>query len=115
MVVTTGLSTKISAKEVWNMAKEYDPSIGEFKGEGENWSSKKGGVSKEEKAAKEEVSKTGEQQNVIEKETGGIKVMGKKFKDFVKAKEEPAKDEVKEEPVVTEEAKEEVVEDKSEE
>lgn len=110
MVVTTGLSTKVSAEDVWKMAKEYDSSLGEFKGESENWSTKKGGKSKEEKSAKEEVEKTGEQQNVIEKETGGIKVMGKKFKDFVKAKEEPP---VKEEPApVKEEVKEEVVQEK---
>ena len=74
MVVTTGLSTKISAEDVWKMAKEYDETLGEYKGEGENWETKKGAKSKEEKSAKEEVEKTGEQQNVIEAETGAIKI-----------------------------------------
>ena len=89
MVVTEGLSTKISAEAVWNMAKEYDKDLGEYKGEGENWSTKTGRKSKEEKAAVEQVQQGGGQQNVIEAESGGIKTMGKKFKQFVKDKEEP--------------------------
>lgn len=110
MVVTTGLSTKVSKETVWNQAKEYDKNLGEFKGESENWETKKGGKSKEEKEAIDKVKQSGEQQNVIEKETGAIKVKGgkKAIQDFIESKKEPekvepVKEEVKEEVKVQEE------------
>ena len=107
-VMTQGLSTKISGEAVWNMAKEYDKSLGEYKGESENWKTKTGKKSASEVEAAQQVKKSKEQQNVIEKETGGIETVGKKFKEFVESKKKPveeevkeeAKEEVKEEPVV---------------
>ena len=108
-VVTVGLSTKISAKAVWEQAKEYDSSLGEYKGESSNWSTKTGRKSKEELIAQEKAKKEKTQQNVIAKEGGIQRVNEKKqgklseqFMDFMKNKEK--------EPEVTKEvAKEEVV------
>ena len=111
-VVTEGLSTKISAQAVWNQAKEYDKDLGEFKGESANWQTKTGKKSVAEKEAIGKAKAEKAQQNVIEKETGGIETVGNKkaIKEFMEAKKEPEKikeekveETVKEEPVVHDE------------
>lgn len=114
-VVTEGLSTKVSAETIWNMAKEYDSSIGEYKGESQNWSTKSGKKSSAEKEAMGKAKAEKSQQNVIEKETGAIETVGgmkKKINDFIKSKKEP--EPVKEEPAPESEPIQEppVVEDK---
>jgi len=92
-VVTEGLQTKISAEEIWNLAKKkYDTVKGEFEGESENWQTKTGAKSAAEKAAIEKVKATKQQQNPIDVSTGAIETKGglkKKMQDFVKAKTEP--------------------------
>lgn len=114
-IVTVGLSTKISAKAIWDMAKEYDSSLGEYKGESENWKTKAGVKSKAEKEAIGKAKSEKAQQNVIAKE-GGIEQVGgskkKAIQDFIKSKKEPeevkeevTEEAVKEEPVVNEEEK----------
>ena len=109
-VVTEGLKTKISAQEIWNLAKKkYDTVKGEFEGESENWKTKTGSKSAAEKAAIEKVQATGQQQNPIDVNTGAIETKGgmkKKMQEFVKAKTEPK---------VQEKAPEAVQEDKIEE
>lgn len=97
-IVTEGLSTKVSGEAVWNQAKEYDESLGEYKGESENWKTKTGRKSAAEKEAQQKVKETGEQQNVINKETGGIETVGlkKKIEKFVESKKEPEKEMEKE-------------------
>ena len=108
-VVTEGLQTKISAEEIWNVAKKrYDSVKGEFEGETENWQTKTGKKSAAEKAAIEKVKATGEQQNPIDVNTGAIENvhMKEKMQEFAKAKKAPVapKEEVKvEEQKTTEE------------
>lgn len=99
-VVTEGLQTKISAEEIWNLAKKkYDTVKGEFEGESENWQTKTGKKSAAEKAAIEKVQATGQQQNPIDVNTGAIETKGgmkKKMQEFAKAKKEPEQPKVEE-------------------
>lgn len=107
-VVTEGLSTKISAQTIWELAKQkYDTVKGEFEGESENWSTKGGKKSAAEKEAIEKVKETGEQQYAIDKASGAIETKGgmaKAIKEFVEEKKKPApaKEEVKVEEKVEE-------------
>lgn len=123
-VITQGLSTKISAKDVWEMAKEYDSSIGEFRyREGDNedgspkfstekdqWQTKGGKKSQAEMEAIKKAHDTKEQQYAINAKTGAIEnkggeKMNKAIKEFVKAKQEPvapAKSEIGNEPATQE-------------
>lgn len=102
-VVTQGLSTKISAETVWNMAKRrYDQVKGEFEGESESWSTKTGKKSAAEKAAAQKVKSTGEQQYAIDASTGAIETKGgmkKALKDFADKKKAPEAAPVMEEKV----------------
>ena len=99
-VVTQGLQTKISAQEIWNLAKKkYDTVKGEFEGESENWQTKTGKKSTAEKAAIEKVQATGQQQNPIDVHTGAIETKGglkAKMQEFAKAKKEPEQPKVEE-------------------
>lgn len=104
-VVTTGLSTKIASKAVWEQEKEYSEELGEYEGESSHWKSKSGKKSKEEEAASELVKEKGEQQFVLNKETGAIKVKGEgkgKGKEFKKFVEEKKEEKEKETPTVEE-------------
>jgi len=109
-VVTQGLSTKVSAETIWNMAKRrYDTVKGEFLGESESWSTKTGKKSAAEQAAVEKAKATGEQQYAIDASTGAIETKGglkKAMKDFAEKKKAP----VVEEPKVAEPAAEAPVE-----
>jgi len=101
-VITEGLSTKVSAKTVWDMAKEYDSKLGEFKGESENWQTKSGAKSQAEKAAIEKAHDSKQQQNVISAKHGGIETLGeakKKLEKVIESKKQaaPVQEEVKEE------------------
>ena len=75
-VVTTGdFKTRVAADTVWNVAKrKYDTVKGEFEGESSVFEeTKKGRSSKEESAAKQQAQASGEEQAVINQETGAIK------------------------------------------
>lgn len=102
-VVTQGLSTKVSAETIWNMAKRrYDTVKGEFLGESESWSTKTGKKSAAEQAAIEKAKATGEQQYAIDASTGAIETKGgmkKALKDFAEKKKAPEKAPVVEEKV----------------
>lgn len=91
-VITEGLSTKVSAETVWNMAKEYNKDLGEFKGESENWTTKTGTKSQAEKAAIQKAHDSKQQQNVISAKHGGIESIGefkKKAQAFMAEKQKP--------------------------
>ena len=102
-VVTAGLSTKVSAETIWEMAKKrYDTVKGEFEGESKNWSTKTGKKSAAEKAAIQKAKSTGEQQFAIDSSTGAIETKGgmkKALKDFAEKKKAPVVEEKVEEKV----------------
>ena len=75
-VVTSGdFKTRVAADTVWNVAKrKYDTVKGEFEGESSVFEeTKKGRSSLEEKAAKQQAKASGEEQAVINQNTGAIK------------------------------------------
>lgn len=80
MVLPTGkkFTTRVSSDAIWDVARrKYNVSKGEFTGESKVFDeSKKGGASLDEKAAKQKAQQTGEEQAVIDSNTGGIKVKG---------------------------------------
>lgn len=98
-----GSKTKVSAKPIWQVAyAKYDVKKGEFEGESENWSTKIGAKSKEEKAAMQQMKASGEtEQAVLNKEDGSIKQKpGTKPVESLKTKEPSLKSgEVKTTPV----------------
>ena len=82
MVVTKGLSTKVSRAAVWHMAQEYDKTLGQYrmhtkdgmKYEDEQWENKGAGrPTQDERSAKDAARKTKQQQNVMDSKSGGIK------------------------------------------
>lgn len=91
-IVSGDLKTKVAADAVWNVAKEYNKDLGEFKGEGEVFSSKSGKKSKEEAAATQKAKKEGKYQYVYSKDKSGedkIKSYKKKLVEPSAPKAEP--------------------------
>lgn len=73
--VSNDWKVRVAGEAVWNVGKRrYDSVKGEFEGENENFSeTKKGRPGKEEAAAKQKAQASGEEQAVINQNTGGIK------------------------------------------
>ena len=91
-IVSKDLKTKVAAEAVWEVAKEYNKELGEFKGESEVFSSKSGKKGKEEQAAAEKAKKEGKYQYVYKKDKAGedaIKSYKKKVQEPKPAEEQP--------------------------
>ena len=76
-IVTTGdFKTHVAAESIWEIAKKrYNKVSGEFNGESKVFDeTKKGRRTAEEKAAQQQAKTTGEEQGVVNPQTGGLKV-----------------------------------------
>lgn len=75
-IVTTDFKTRVAADAIWNVAKRrYDSVKGEFEMESSVFDQTKRGIkSQDEKAALQKVQATGQEAEVIDKTTGGIKI-----------------------------------------
>ena len=75
MVTSGDFKTRVAAETIWNVAKRrYDTVKGEFEGESSVFNeTKKGRPAADEKAAKQKAQATGEEQAVINQNTGAIK------------------------------------------
>ena len=69
-------TVRVAGEAIWDVAKRsYDKVKGEFESESETFDeTRKGRLGKEEKAAKQQAQKSGEEQAVIDQASGGIKL-----------------------------------------
>ena len=74
-VITNDLKTRVAARPIWETTKEFSERKGEFRGESHDFDQVKvGRKSKDEKTARENVAKNGEEQYVIDSKKSGIRV-----------------------------------------